>query len=232
MIIDKKGEFVSNRFTTIKFSNDALSPIRQIFYNLRDRGYDPTDDIGIKLHESDNGEFEGVNMLWAFAKSNEAMRFFRKILDGCELSIARDLIGENRENMRVVQSNIIVVRGSYPEGKWHSDMTDRELGSNQCATLLAPLFTMPDYIGGLEITSASRETLQYDEFSSVYKYQNGEAILFDGSSMLHRTQAYNARADELRVLMCWQLADVNERTTHVLQRIGRKNGDPMFLEAH
>lgn len=232
MIINKKEEFFTNKYTLVNFSNDALSPIREIYYNLRERAYQPTDDLGIKLHENENGEFNGTRMLWAFAKSNEAITFFRKVLDGCELAIVRDLVGNNRDNMRVIQANIIEIKGSYPVGKWHSDLTDVDLGPNQCATLLTPLFTLADHIGGLEITLSSRESLLYDNLSSVYKYKDGQAILFDGSSMIHRTQSYQAGSDEVRVIISWQLAYVDDKMAKVLNRIGRKNGDPMFLDAH
>lgn len=64
------------------------------------------------------------------------------------------------------------------------------------------------------------------------KYREGEAILFDGSATIHRTQSYNADKEDKRILVYWQFGTTREEMQTVLSRIGKRNGDPMFFHAH
>jgi hypothetical protein len=89
------------------------------------------------------------------------------------------------------------------------------------------------HFGGLETTTVLRnEAADYDDFSTVHKYKEGEAILFDGTGTIHRTQSYQAEPNEKRVLVCWQFGDVRQEMKPVFRRIGERNGDPMFMHAH
>ncbi|GGB76763.1 hypothetical protein [Shewanella inventionis] len=232
MIINKKIEFKTKGITKISFSNEALSPCRQIYYNLRNSNFEPTDDIGIKHHDDSVKSDNEIKMRWFFAKSEAAIKLFRDVLDGCELSLSRSLTDVPYENMRVVQANIIEVRGSYPVGRWHSDMVDEKLSKNQSITLLTPLFTLENHIGGLETTSTPRNMFNYEENSIRHKYKDGEAIAFDGTATVHRTEKYEASDGDIRLLMCWQLADSSEEMIESLYRIGTRNGDPMFVGKH
>ena len=232
MLMNKKEEFKKNGLVKLMFSNDALSPLRQLYYNLRDTDFEPGDDIGIKLHDDSVKSDNEIKMRWFFAKSEAAIKLFRDVLDGCELSMSRALTDVKPENMRVVQANIIEVRGSYPLGRWHSDMVDEKLFKNHCITMLTPLFTVEDHIGGLETTSTPRDALDYDTNAIAHKYHDGEAIAFDGSETIHRTEKYEASNDDIRLLVCWQLADTAEEMHEPLFRIGKRNGDPMFVGEH
>jgi hypothetical protein len=171
-------------------------------------------------------------MRWFFANSESAIKIFRDVLDGCSLRSAREIFGSSYASTTVVQANLIEVRGSYPLGTWHSDFTDEALKSGESATLLTPLFTLKPHLGGLEITHAQREDLDYDNRAEVYQYKDGEAILFDGSAMIHRTQSYSAALEDRRVLISWQLADTRSELRPILARIGIRNGDPMFFSDH
>ncbi|EGR1420086.1 hypothetical protein ACPF4D_000261 [Vibrio cholerae] len=232
MLMNKKNEFMANGIVKIKFSNDALSPLRQLYYNLRETNFEPGEDIGIKLHDDSVKSKSEIKMRWFFAKSESAIKLFRDVLDGCELSLCRSLTNVKHKNMRVVQANIIEVRGSYPIGRWHSDMVDENLKKNQSITMLTPLFTLEDHIGGLETTSTPRDALDYDKNAVVHKYHDGEAIAFDGTAMIHRTAQYDASEDDIRLLVCWQLANAEDEMHDTLFRIGKSNGDPMFLGEH
>jgi hypothetical protein len=161
------------------------------------------------------------------------MRIFRNVFDGCSLRQIREIFGTKRDLVRVVQANIIEIRGGYPTGRWHSDFTDVGLGVGESGTLLTPLFTFKAHFGGLETTGAKRGVSDdYDGQSEVYRYRDGEAVLFDGSAMIHRTQSYTAAEDERRILVSWQLADTRPALIPVLRRIGKRNGDPMFFSSH
>ncbi|PSU88960.1 hypothetical protein C0W42_11540 [Photobacterium kishitanii] len=230
--MNKKEEFKTNGLVKLMFSNDALSPLRQLYYNLRDTDFEPGGDIGIKLHDDSVKSDKELKMRWFFAKSEAAIKLFRDVLDGCELSMSRALTDVKSENMRVVQANIIEVRGSYPLGRWHSDMVDDKLFKNHCITMLTPLFTVEDHIGGLETTSTPRDALDYDTNAITHKYHDGEAIAFDGTETIHRTEKYEASNDDIRLLVCWQLADTAEEMHEPLFRIGKRNGDPMFVGKH
>jgi len=99
--------------------------------------------------------------------------------------------------------------------------------------MLTPLFTFQPSFGGLEVTAAKRGMqLDFDEYSHVYRYRDGEAVLFDGSVMIHRTQRYRAKTTATRVLVCWQFADTCRLLRPALRRIGKRNGDPMFFFPH
>ncbi|ASA57620.1 hypothetical protein [Vibrio gazogenes] len=230
--LNKPAEFQTNGITKLKFSNDCLSPLRSLYYNLRENGFEPNDDIGIKLHDDSVTGHQKVQMRWFFAKSNESIKLFRDVLDGCELSLIRELTGVKKEKMRVVQANIIETRGSYPEGRWHSDMVDEELRENQSITVLTPLFTLEDHIGGLDTSNIHRDELDYDKDMEQHNYEDGEAIAFDGTAKIHRTSSYTASDDDIRLLVCWQLADCSKEMKQPLRRVGKRNGDPMFLHKH
>ncbi|WP_313687758.1 hypothetical protein [Pantoea sp.] len=231
--MSKKQEFLNAGVTKISFSFDALEPIRQLYYNIMNDSLDPFVDIGIKAHEDYSDEFKNVSMRWYFAKSPAALGIFRTVLDGCELALSRDIIGNNRHTMRVVQANIIETIGSYPVGRWHSDFYHENLGNNESGTLLTPLFPFQTYFGGLETTAAHRDECDlYDELTTVHKYQEGQAILFDGTSTIHRTQSYNAYPGDKRILVCWQFGCTREELQPVLSTIGKNNGDPMFFHEH
>ena len=231
--MSKQKEFVAGGLTKVAFSIDALQPLRELYQDIQSDKLMEGIDIGIKAHD-DYGDknFDGVSMRWYFAKSQKAINLFREVLDGCELAVVRDLVGDDRKKMRVVQGNIIEIIGSYPEGRWHSDMADSELSLNQSATLLTPLYPFEAHFGGLETTAASRESMDYDKNALVHQYRDGEAILFDGTGTIHRTQSYKAKPTEKRLLVSWQLADARKLMRPILQRIGEKNGDPMFFSSH
>jgi hypothetical protein len=193
---------------------------------------EPEVEIGTKLHVEEPG-FETVSMRWFFANSEKAMHIFRDVLDGCSLRQTREIFGTCPDLVRVVQANIIEIRGRYPVGRWHSDFTDKQLGAGECATLLTPLFSFKPHFGGLETTRAKRGVSDdYDGQSEVYRYRDGEAVLFDGSAMIHRTQSYEAEESERRVLVSWQLADTRPALLPILSSVGKRNGDPMFFSTH
>lgn len=231
--MSKKSEFRESPVTKLRFSYDALAPIRELYHDFLSERLPDDVDIGIKAHEDYSEEFKDVKMRWYFAKSQRAIDIFREVLDGCELHLVRSIVGDDLSKMRVVQANIIEIVGSYPEGRWHSDFTDEKLQLNQSATLLTPLLDFKSHFGGLETTSVLRgESLDYDENATVHKYEAGEAILFDGTGTIHRTQSYKAAPDDKRVLVCWQFGEIDEDMEPVFSRIGEKNGDPMFMHAH
>jgi hypothetical protein len=231
--MSKKHQFQTERVTKLKFSYDALEPIRELYFNFLNDALPEDIDIGIKAHEDYSDEFKDVKMRWYFAKSDKAINIFREVMDQCELQIVRNIVGSDTKKMRVLQANIIEIIGGYPTGRWHSDFTDAELGLNQSATVLTPLLGFKSHFGGLETTSVLRnESLDYDENRIVHKYSEGEAILFDGTGTIHRTQSYKAAPDEKRVLVCWQLGEIDENMVPVFARIGEKNGDPMFTHEH
>ncbi|PWK45909.1 hypothetical protein [Pseudomonas sp. OV226] len=231
--MSKKAQFLSERVTKLKFSYEALEPIRALYKDFLNDCLPDDIDIGIKAHEDYSKEFEGVSMRWYFAKSERAIALFREVLDGCELHVVRNIVGDKAEKMRVLQANIIEITGSYPTGRWHSDFTDEGLKLNQSATVLTPLLDFKPHFGGLETTAVLRgESLDFDERSTVHTYSEGEAILFDGTGTIHRTQSYKASSEDRRVLVCWQLGEIDETMIPVFERIGEKNGDPMFMHEH
>lgn len=231
--MSKKQEFINTGVTKLSFSFESLDPIRQLYFDIMNDNLEPPIDIGIKSHEDYSEEFKNVRMRWYYAKSREALNIFRNVLDGCELALSRDIIGLSRETMRVVQANIIETVGSYPTGRWHSDFFHESLGANESGTLLTPLFPFQPYFGGLETTSAHRDEYnQYDELMTVHKYKEGQGILFDGTSTIHRTQSYNAYPGDKRILVCWQFGCTRDEMQPVLTRIGENNGDPMFFYEH
>lgn len=229
----KKTQFLTRRVTKLKFSYEALEPIRSLYKNFLNGCLPDGIDIGINTHEDYSDEFKGVNMRWYFAKTEKAIALFREVLDGCELHVVRNIVGSKPEKMRVLQANIIEITGSYPTGRWHSDFTDEELKLNQSATLLTPLLDFMPHFGGLETSAVLRgESLDFDEHSTIHKYSEGEAILLDGTGTIHRTQSYRASSEEKRVLVCWQLGEIDDAMKPVFKRIGEKNGDPMFMHEH
>ncbi|MGA9912804.1 hypothetical protein [Paraburkholderia sp.] len=231
--MSKRKEFQARRLTKLAFSFDALEPIRQLYHSLHADQLSEEIKIGIKAHEDYGDEFANIKMRWYFANSPEALQIFRDVLDGCELAVSRDVVGSSRNRMRVIQANIVEISGSYPEGRWHSDFADPRLGMNESATLLTPLLPFESHFGGLETTSVIRgESLDYDDHATVHRYREGEAILFDGTGTIHRTQSYQAAEHERRVLVCWQFGDVRSDLIPVFRRIGKKNGDPMFMHGH
>lgn len=231
--MSKKEEFLNSGVTKLAFSFDALDPIRQLYYDILDNNLHPSVDIGIKAHEDYSDEFKSVSMRWYFAKSPEAIKIFRDVLDGCELALSRDIIGKSRNTMRVVQANIIETIVSYPTGRWHSDFHQTKLGTNESGTLLTPPFPFQPYFGGLETTSANRDEYDaYDELATVHKYQEGQGILFDGTSTIHRTQSYKAYPGDKRILVCWQFGCTRDELQPVLTEVGENNGDPMFFHEH
>lgn len=228
----EKQAFLDCQITTISFSVRALLPLRQLYRDIYANVLENGVRMGRKAHEDDTG-VEGVKMRWYFANSPKAIGIFRAVVDGCDLRRAREIVGDRPERMRVVQASIIETLGSYPLGPWHTDFTDKELGVNQCATMLTPLFPFQRHVGGLEVTAVKRGMpLSLEDYSHVYKYRDGEAVLFDGAGMIHRTQSYRAKTVARRVLVCWQLAETSHRLRPVLKRIGSRNGDPMFLFPH
>ena len=230
--MNKKEEWKKNQLTTVSFSPKALLPLKQLYYQIYTDSLDNSVCIGLKLHD-DNPDFGEVKMRWFFASSRKAMQIFRDVLDSCNLVKVRDILGTSRNRVRVVQANIIEITGSYPLGRWHSDFTDEEMRTNECATLLTPLFPFQRCFGGLETSDARRECPNdYDSLSQVYRYRTGEAVLFDGSGKLHRTQKYKAHKDAKRVLVSWQLADTRLEMRALLRRIAKRNGDPMFFFPH
>ncbi|MFS2221398.1 hypothetical protein [Pantoea sp. B65] len=231
--MSKKKEFLEKGVTKLAFSFDELDPIRKLHFNILDENLPPEIDIGIKSHEDYSEEFHDVRMRWYFAKSPDALNIFRNVLDGCELALSRDIIGSNKITMRVVQANIIETIGSYPTGRWHSDFFHEHLKRNESGTMLTPLFPFQTYFGGLETTSAHRDDYDnYDKLASIHKYKEGEAILFDGTSTIHRTQSYKAYPGDKRILVCWQFGCTRKDMHSILNKIGENNGDPMFLNEH
>lgn len=231
--MSKQEEFLNSGITKLAFSFDALEPIRQLYFDIMTDGLDPSVDIGIKSHEDYSAEFKDVNMKWYYAKSPAALNIFRNVLDGCELALSRDIIGSDKNTMRVVQANIIETVGSYPTGRWHSDFHHPKLATNESGTLLTPLFPFQPYFGGLETTSAHRDEYDaYDELATIHQYKEGQGILFDGTSTIHRTQSYKAFSGDKRILVCWQFGCTREELQTVLSEVGANNGDPMFFHAH
>src|SRR5262249_22389078 len=230
--LKRRKEFLDCQITTIPFATNALRPLRKLYGDIYAKSLENGVRMGRKSHEAYSG-FEGVRMHWHFANSPKAIQIFRAIVDGSNLRLAREIVGTHRVRLWIVQASIIETVGSYPIGRWHSDFTDDELGVNQTATMLTPLFTFQHNFGGLEVTAVKRGMpLDFDEYSHVYRYHDGEAVIFDGSGMIHRTQSYRANATARRVLVCWQFADTSSRLRPVLKRIGNRNGDPMFLFPH
>lgn len=228
----EKLEFLTCQVTTISFPVKALRPLKKLYEDIRAGTVGRGVKMGRKEHEDYRG-FEGVKMRWYFANSTKAIAIFRAVVDGSDLGRARKIVGSRADLVRVVQASFIEIVGSYPLGRWHSDFTDSDLGLNQSATMLTPLFTFQRNFGGLEVTAVQRGmALDFDEYSHVYRYRDGEAVLFDGSGMIHRTQSYRAKATALRVLVCWQFADTRRRLRPALRRIGQRNGDPMFCLPH
>jgi hypothetical protein len=228
----KKQQFLDCQITTISFAVNALRPLKRLYRDIYANSLESGVQIGRKSHEDYVG-IEGVKMCWHFANSAKAIGIFRAVVDGCNLKRARKIVGSHPYQMRIVQASIIETVGNYPLGRWHSDFTDNELGMDQSATMLTPLFSFQRNFGGLEVTAVKRGMpLDFDEYSHVYRYRDGEAVLFDGSGMIHRTQRYHAKATARRVLVCWQFADTSHRLRPALSRIGNKNGDPMFLFPH
>ncbi|MCF5471081.1 hypothetical protein [Pseudomonas syringae] len=231
--MSKKRQFLEERVTKLKFSYEALDPIKTLYHDFLNGSLPGELAIGVKAHEDYSDEFKDVSMRWYFAKSELSMQIFRDVLDSCELQVVRGIVGQGFDKMRVLQANIIEIRGGYPTGRWHSDFTDEDLLLNQSATLLTPLLDFKSHFGGLETTAVLRgESVDYEERAIVHKYSEGEAILFDGTGTIHRTQSYKADPAEKRVLVCWQLGEVDDTMVPVFERIGEKNGDPMFMHAH
>lgn len=228
----EKRDFATCHVTTIAFDVRALRPLVKLYADIRGDTVPRGIEIRRKEHE-DYGGCEGVNMRWYFANSDTAIAIFRSVVDGCELRRAREIVGNQPALMRIVQASFIETVGSYPVGRWHTDFTDPDLEPNQTATMLTPLFPFQRSFGGLEVTAVKRGMpLDPDEYSHVYRYRHGEAVLFDGTGMIHRTQSYQAKATARRVLVCWQLADAGRRLRPALRRIGKRNGDPMFYSPH
>lgn len=225
-------EFLDCQVTTLSFDVQALRPLKTLYKDIHAGTFERGVKIGRKEHKGYRG-FEGVKMRWYFADSAKAIGIFRAVVDGCDLRRAREIVGSRPDLVRVVQASFIEIVGSYPLGRWHSDFTDKDLGVNQSATMLTPLFTFRRTFGGLEVTAVKRGMpLDFAEYSHVYRYRDGEAVLFDGSEMIHRTQSYRAKATALRVLVCWQFADTSRKLRPALRRIGTRNGDPMFAFPH
>jgi hypothetical protein len=229
----KRQEFIKQNITTLKFSTKALEPLRKLYEILAGELEPPSVKMGLKLHE-DGPNFEDVRMRWYFANSREAISLFRDVLDSCNLAFAREIVGTRKDLVRVVQANLIEIRGGYPRGTWHSDFMDDALHPGDSATILTPLYPLQTGLGGLETTTAKRQSgpFNYDDFSKAYRYQEGEAVVFDAFAMIHRTQSYRAKPSALRVLVSWQIADTRRSMRRILERIGRRNGDPMFLFPH
>lgn len=231
--MQKKREFKQNNITTLRFSAAALDPLRALYEDLIDPLRTPAVEMGLKLHES-GPRFKGVRMCWYFANSREAITLFRKVFDSCRIGRSRRYVGSGDSTVRVVQANLIEIRGGYPVGTWHSDFMDRGLPAGNSATILTPLYPLKRGVGGLEITAVRRESdcVDYDAHASVYRYKEGEAVVFDAFAKIHRTQSYTAPDSVRRVLVSWQIADVTRAQVPVLKRIGKRNGDPMFLFPH
>lgn len=230
--MNERLEFLTCQVTTISFDVNALRPLKKLYKDIHANALARGVKVGRKEHADYSGR-EGVKMRWYFANSAKAIGIFRAVVDGCELRRAREIVGSRADFVRVVQASLIETVGSYPPGHWHSDFTDRDLGLNQTATMLTPLFTFQRNFGGLEVTAIKRGMpLDLDEYSHVYQYQDGEAVLFDGTGMIHRTQSYQATATARRVLVCWQFADTCRLLRPALRRIGRRNRDPMFCLPH
>jgi hypothetical protein len=230
-----KQEFREHQVTTIRFAVSALDELRNLYRQIGENALPRSVRIGRKDHQDRDvyGGFGAVKMRWYSANSVAAMRIFRRVLDGSCLAKVRDIVGERRDRVRVVQAHIIEIEGSYPPSPWHSDFTDKELGLHRSATVLAPLFTFQRNFGGLEMSVVERGMpLDFDRFAHVYRYRDGEAVLFDGVGMVHRTQSYRAKANARRVLACWQLADTSRALRPALLRIGKRNGDRMFFLPH
>jgi len=231
----KKLEFREHQATTLRFAVSALDALKTLYRQIHEHRLPRGVRIGRKDHQDRDvyGGFSGVKMRWYSANSRAAMRIFRSVLDGSGLAQARDIVGDRRGRVRVVQAHIIEIEGSYPVGPWHADFTDPELGLSQSATMLTPLLTVQPNFGGIEMSVVTREmTLDFDRFAHVYRYREGEAVLFDGAGMVHRTQGYRAKATARRVLACWQLADTSRVHRRALRRIGKRNGDRMFFHPH
>jgi hypothetical protein len=229
----REQQFRTQNMTTLKFSARALDPLRRLYEELSSETGCPSVDMGLKLHEVGPG-FKRVQMRWYFAKSRSAIALFRRVFDSCNLVVARSIVGTRKDRVRVVQANLIEIKGGYPKGPWHSDFVDKALCPGDSATILTPLYRLQANLGGLETTSVKRdsESLDYDGHADVYKYREGEAVVFDALAMVHRTQSYRARPSARRVLVSWQIADTRRHMPDVLRRIGRRNGDPMFLFPH
>jgi hypothetical protein len=230
--MQEKLDFQSCQLTALTFDVRALRPLKTLYEQVCASTLPRGVTIGRKDHEEYSG-FERVSMSWYYANSPRAIAIFRAVIDGCELKRAREIVGSRPDFMRVVQASFIVTVGSYPRGRWHVDFTEQDLGTNQSATMLTPLFTFQRNFGGLEVSAVKRGmSLDVEEYSQVYRYRDGEAILFDASGMIHRTESYRAGATARRVLVCWQFADTSRRLRPALRRIGRRNGDPMFCSPH
>jgi hypothetical protein len=230
--VTKEQQFQIQNITTLKFSARALQPLRNLYEELSgDTG--PSVEMGLKLHEDGPG-FEGVQMRWYFANSRAAISLFRRVFDSCNLARARDIVGTRKDLVRVVQANLIELKGSYPLGTWHSDFVDEALSAGDSATILTPLYRLRANIGGLQTTSLKRESgsPDYDDYADVYRYKEGEAVVLDALAMIHRTQSYRASPKARRVLVSWQIADTRRNMRDALRHIGQRNGDPMFLFPH
>lgn len=229
---ERRGWFEQAEMCTIRFDIAALRPLQKLYWQIYAGMLAPEVEMGLKLHE-EAACFADTKMRWFFANSERAMAIFRDALDGSELRACRQLFGRRFDLNRVVQGNLIETRGGYPRGTWHSDFTDDEIRAGTCITVLTPLFPFQPHFGGLEVTSAKRGiSTEYDAQATVYRYQSGEAVVFDGATMIHRTQQYHAGADERRLVVSWQLADTSRKLRPMLSRIATRNGDPMFYSPH
>jgi hypothetical protein len=228
----KKREFLDCQVTTIPFAVAALRPLKKLYEDTSANTLETDVRMGRKSHEDYDG-FAGAQMRWHFANSAKAIDIFRAVVDGSNLKHAREIVGSRPNLVRIVQASIIEIMGSYPPGVWHSDFTDNELGAGESATMLTPLVTFQRNFGGLEVTAVKRGMpLDFDDYSHVYRYRDGEAVLFDGATMIHRTQSYHAKATARRLLVCWQFANTYRRLRPAFKRIGDRNGDPMFFFPH
>jgi hypothetical protein len=210
----------------------ALRPLQKLYWTFYADLLDPDVNIGVKLHDETPG-LENTSMRWLFANSEAAISIFRDVLDQCQIHSCRELFGSALASVRVVQANLIEIRGGYPLGTWHTDFTDDEIEPGTCVTVLTPLFDFQPTHGGLQLTTAKRGvSTDYDGQARTYRYASGQAIVFDGSAVIHRTEAYDADKTDRRILVSWQLADTSPELQPMLNRIASRNGDPMFYSLH
>ncbi len=192
--------FKERLFTELQFSPRHLSPLRRLYRQMRGDvlGEDFSFHEVPGLHE---------NMTWFYASSPSTLAAFLRCLTNSHLRESLTLVEGNAE---LLAACFVVVRGDTPQMDFHVDYGQQEIPAGVTGTLLTPLIEFDEEFGHLDY----REGVVEHE----YRYQRGDAILFDGK-FEHRSQEAPSQGGLDRILVSWSLATMDARYQFAIRRV-------------
>ncbi|MDB2576417.1 hypothetical protein OAF93_01175 [Planctomycetota bacterium] len=193
-------QFHDHHFTELAFQARHLSPLRRLYRQML---------AGCLADEFSFRASPGLhaNMTWQYATSPAALAEFEHCLSESDLGESLSIVDGDS---RLLAACFVIVAGDTPIQDFHVDYGQSEIPAGVTGTMLTPLIAFDPPFGHLDCREGLREF--------EYRYQIGEAILFDGK-FEHRPQLAGSIEGGARVLVSWSIATEDERYRFAIQRV-------------